>query len=135
MSAAPPPADHALVVVHDKAQAQAAIAYAATHDHPLIVMFSPALALAGGPVLARAMLPRTLPGPVTFALDCGNDPGVALRAVQVGWTHLVTGGTCSLPEDLPVTLWTRDVLFGGGRRVVNLHDDRQPASTLRRVLA
>lgn len=85
------------VVVHSLAQAQAALAAAASCGVSLTLLSGPGAASYAGPawfleIVRQARLAH--PGvPVTAVLDCADQPGRALAALRLGVKHIRLAGT------------------------------------------
>ena len=136
-----PPPDIPVVVVHDRTQAEAAVRHAETLNCPLNILYSATLALAGGPTMARVMVPDSGPDSILHVLDCGPDPGCAWRAIDAGWSHITvdeTGASLtrtikSLALQKHVTVWQTSQ-FMKGRTVLNLDGCPDPSAVLTRGL-
>ncbi|MBL8704763.1 MAG: hypothetical protein JNM30_07970 [Rhodospirillales bacterium] len=84
------------IVVHSLAQAQAALAAAASLGAPLTLLSGPGAASYAGPawfleIVRQAQAPHP-DVPVTAVLDCADQPGRALAALRLGATHLRLAG-------------------------------------------
>lgn len=139
----PPPDAVPLVVAHDAAGADAVARFAAAQDRPFVILFSPALALGGGPKIALAMRPDALSTGVICALDCADDFSVARAAILAGWTHVVVGEMdtalaaplASLAADRRAVIWSAEALFSSTRPALNLDGIRDAGHALQKVFA
>jgi hypothetical protein len=137
----PPPAAVPVVVVHDSVGAEAAVNHALARNRSLIILYSSALALAGGPEVARSMIPDSGPAALLHVLNCGSDAGCARCAMEVGWSHILIDETAeslekellSLPPPETVMIWETSE-FMQGRNMVNLEGCDDPSAVLDRVL-
>jgi hypothetical protein len=102
-SAAPPPlppavppagtpAETPAVVVHDLAQARAAVA--AADGRPLALLTPPGAAFAHGVGFWAAVRRALGPPPPILWVDCADAPGYALAALRGGVAHLILRGHC-----------------------------------------
>ncbi len=84
------------IVVHSPAQAQAALAAAASLGAPVVLLSGPGAASYAGPawfleIVRQARLAHP-DVPVTAILDCADQPGRALAALRIGVKHLRLAG-------------------------------------------
>jgi len=133
----PPPAAVPVVVVHDSFGAEAAVNYALARNRPLIILYSASIALAGGPAVARAMVPDFGPASLLHILDCGSDAGCARRAMEVGWSHILINETdrqmmvtvTALARQTDSTVWETSI-FMRSRKALNLEGHSDPSTAL-----
>lgn len=79
------------VIVRDAGDVRRALARAASGPFTLIT--APGAAAYAGPAFLQAMLaPAASRADMMLVIDCGADPGIALRALQVGWRHILLDG-------------------------------------------
>ncbi len=80
------------IIVHDLAQARRAIDAACRVDARLLLLSAPGAAATLGPAVFKEMIDAALkdagaaPSAVEAVIDCGGDPGYALRAIREGCT-------------------------------------------------
>lgn len=137
----PPPAAVPVVVVHDSVGAEAAVNHALARNRPLVILYSSVLALAGGPAVARAMIPDSGPASLPHILDCGSDAGCARHAMEVGWSHILIEQTdkqlmetiTALARQTDTIVWETS-LFIQGRKVLNLEGNSDPSTAIDMVL-
>lgn len=76
------------IIVHSVEQARAALAAAAALRMPLALRSAPGAAAYLGAAVFREMIAQAAADypevPLTAALDCGDDPGLALNALRQG---------------------------------------------------
>lgn len=85
-----------VVVFHDLDQARAALAAAAECGRPVTLRTAPGAAAYAGPAYLKRVTDSALgahPGSGSEAvIDCGDDPGVTLTALRLGWRRLLFDG-------------------------------------------
>jgi fructose/tagatose bisphosphate aldolase len=85
-----------VVVFHDLGQARAALAAAAECGRPVTLRTAPGAAAYAGPAYLKRVVETAIaehPGAGSDAvIDCGDDPGVALTALRLGWRRLLFDG-------------------------------------------
>jgi len=86
-----------VVIVHTREHVTATRAAASQTGVAVILLSAPHLASMGGPLYTYALMgdPSDLVVPI---LDCGDDPGLAWRAAEVGWKHILFRGSDALLE-------------------------------------
>lgn len=136
--ALPPPEPVPLAIVHDRAGVDAAVTFSIHQDRPIIILLAPQLAYTAGPAVAHAMIPDPLPSCAIVTLDCGDDPGVVIRAMECGWTRIVTTNShediLDRARSAGLILWHPDSLFGRHRVHVNLEPGMDPERALAALL-
>jgi hypothetical protein len=85
------------VIVHSAAHAAAVRTAAAQAKTQVLMLSAPHLATAGGPLYTHALL-GDADQYVTPVIDCGDDPGIAWRAAEVGCKCILFSGPDVLLE-------------------------------------
>lgn len=105
-----------VVIVHTREHVAATHAAAEKTGVAVMLLSAPHIASAGGPLYAKALMgdATSLIIPV---LDCGDDPGLAWRAADVGWRYILFRGSDALLEKVRSALQTKETSFPGKQKV------------------
>lgn len=99
-----------VVIVHTREHVAATHAAAEKTGVAVMLLSAPHIASAGGPLYAKALM-----GDATLliipVLDCGDDPGLAWRAADVGWRYILFRGSDALLEKVRSALQTKETSF------------------------
>ncbi|MBW7837621.1 MAG: hypothetical protein H3C28_13405 [Sphingomonadales bacterium] len=99
-----------VVIVHTREHVAATHAAAEKTGVAVMLLSAPHIASAGGPLYAKALMGEAT-NLVTPVLDCGDDPGICWRAVDVGWTHVLFRGSDTLLEKARSALQPKETSF------------------------
>ncbi len=85
-----------VVLFHSLAHAEAALAVAAGLGTPVVLQSAPGVAAYAGAgylmAVAERAAARRPDAAVTWVIDCGDDPGIALGALRGGWKSVRFSG-------------------------------------------
>ncbi|MCH7929353.1 MAG: hypothetical protein IIA01_02475 [Proteobacteria bacterium] len=85
-----------VVIFQSRAHAEAALAVAAELDTPVVLQSAPGVAAYAGAgylmAVAERAAARRPDAAVTWVIDCGDDPGIALGALRGGWKSVRFSG-------------------------------------------
>ncbi len=85
-----------VVLFQSRADAEAALAVAAERGTPIVLQSAPGVAAYVGAGYLKAVAERAAArrpdAAVTWVIDCGDDPGIALGALRGGWKSVRFSG-------------------------------------------
>ena len=128
------------VVVHDLAQAEAALAAAAALEAPLMLVSAEGASATLGPLLFRALVEQARRAHPEVALevlfDCAEQPGHAAAALRAGFTKVRFGGRRRAAEALvAIAAATGAELVARRPKALDLRGEPDPEAACRAWLA
>ncbi len=130
-----------VVLFHSLAHAEAALAVAAELGTPVVLQSAPGAAAYAGAGYLKAVADRAAArrpeAAVTWVIDCGDDPGIALGALRGGWKAVRFSGRAEVLAKLADIAAQMDarVLEGGAQAdSLDLHDAPDAAAACRAYL-
>jgi len=128
------------LICHDRGHIEAALAAAATHDRPVLLLTPEGAAGYGGPGYFQALFANALARqPVAHArcaLDCGDDAAMALFALEAGWRALILRGSAKVRARVAAAAGTLGAeLLAPPRQAVDLGLAADPAAAIEQALA
>ena len=130
-----------VVIFQSRAHAEAALAVAAELDTPVVLQSAPGVAAYAGAgylmAVAERAAARRPDAAVTWVIDCGDDPGIALGALRAGWKAVRFSGRADVLAKLAdiAAQQGAELLAGGAPAdALDLHETADPHASCRAYL-